>query len=197
VERHFGRWLRREIGKLGLSVTDFAAQKRLPRPSLNEWLKKESPGILPKNIKALADALGKTYEEVEAQMPSTAPVIAAVSASSLSQESQGVDGMFAHTNAGENRSWISIRGDCMLPEYQDGDRVLVDYEEWRRDGFRPGKDYAIALQNGSGETTFKRVGSVRGNTLTLICVNDAFPPISVRLSDVINAGKAVSLQRSV
>src|SRR5688572_21006548 len=65
---HFGNWLASEIAKLGLNQSEFARNNDIPLPTLRTWLKTPKSEIRGGNLEKLAQALGKTSDELRAKL---------------------------------------------------------------------------------------------------------------------------------
>jgi hypothetical protein len=65
---HFGDWLADEIAKLGINQSEFARRAAIPLPTVRTWLKLPKSEIRGGNLEKLAQALGKTPDEVRTKL---------------------------------------------------------------------------------------------------------------------------------
>lgn len=97
---------------------------------------------------------------------------------------------------------LVVDGDCMAPDYQNGEIVIFSPLEVERYGVVAGKDYAIQLDGeGDEQSTFKRVllDPADEDVLVLQCVNPAFtrrPPYRVPRRLVIRLARAIWVSRA-
>ena len=61
---HFGDWLAKEIGKLGIAQAEFARRAGVPLPTLRTWLKTPRSEIRGGNMTKLSEGLGKDPDEI-------------------------------------------------------------------------------------------------------------------------------------
>ncbi len=90
---------------------------------------------------------------------------------------------------------LKIKGDSMIPRYEDGDVVILR----KQDSCESGQDCAV-LVNGN-DATFKRV-RMNEKTLTLQPLNPAYEPMVYTTKEVVDLpvrilGVAVEIRRTV
>lgn len=75
---------------------------------------------------------------------------------------------------------LEIEGDSMVPLYRPGDKVLVDTAASNvRRGDR------VAVRTIQGETLAKEIGQISDSSLTLVSINPAYPPRTIKRTDLL------------
>lgn len=83
---------------------------------------------------------------------------------------------------------LTVRGDSMLPDFREGDKIVIDPDLAPQSG-----DYVVAVIDGSGEATFKRYLKKKDGEV-LMPLNPDYAPI-VLTPDHRIVGKVVRLVR--
>lgn len=90
---------------------------------------------------------------------------------------------------GEHCFALRVRGDSMLPEFREGDMIVVDPDLSPRSG-----DFVVAVLDGTGEATFKRYQKKKDGEV-LMPLNPDYVPIVLQ-SEHRLVGKVIRLIRS-
>lgn len=81
----------------------------------------------------------------------------------------------------ENLAVISVKGDSMVPDLYDGDKVLVDCASTDTDQIRDGQIYVVSID----ELLYvKRIQRLPQDRLMLASSNPSYQPIIVEASDM-------------
>ena len=96
--------------------------------------------------------------------------------------------MLTDLDLSSNAFALRIKGDSMLPEFREGDTVIIDPAVAPRPG-----DYVVA-KNGESEATFKKyrprgVNELGQQVFELVPLNDDYPTLTV---DATNPGRLVA-----
>lgn len=84
---------------------------------------------------------------------------------------------------------MKVKGDSMMPIYNEGDTVVASPTEWIQNGFEDGRRYVIRFNSDFDfESTVKRVQRVNDNEIDLIPENPKHPTRRVRDNQVALAG---------
>lgn len=90
---------------------------------------------------------------------------------------------------GEHCFSLKVRGDSMLPDFREGDMIVIDPDLQPRSG-----DYVVVVIDGTGEATFKRYMKKKDGEV-LMPLNPDYSPIVLRPEHRI-VGKVVRLVRN-
>lgn len=90
---------------------------------------------------------------------------------------------------GEHCFSLKVRGDSMLPDFREGDMIVIDPDLQPRSG-----DYVVVVIDGTGEATFKRYMKKKDGEV-LMPLNPDYTPI-VLLPEHRIVGKVVRLVRN-
>mgnify|MGYP001564952366 CR=1 FL=1 len=90
---------------------------------------------------------------------------------------------------GEHCFALRVRGDSMLPEFREGDMIVVDPDLSPRSG-----DFVVAVVDATGEATFKRYQKKKDGEV-LMPLNPDYVPIMLRPEHRL-VGKVIRLVRS-
>lgn len=90
---------------------------------------------------------------------------------------------------GEHCFALRVRGESMLPEFREGDMIVVDPDLSPRSG-----DFVVAVLDGTGEATFKRYQKKKDGQV-LMPLNPDYVPIVLRPEHRL-VGKVIRLVRS-
>lgn len=227
MARHFGEWLKREISLLGVPQTEFARSSGIPRSTLQMWFKEPKPEILPYRLPGLARSLGRSVDDLERELeeaeaaspgeppetvyidvlnrpgmqirlPRRGPIVGGISAGAL-DERPGMEPGFIEYDP-PTQFFLQVEGDCMEPDYHDGELVLFSAKLVEEQGILDGEDYGISLR-GDDKTTFKRVYADPRDSekLLLRCANRTGKfkswQMKLRRDEIGRIGKAVWIMR--
>lgn len=90
---------------------------------------------------------------------------------------------------GEHCFSLKVRGDSMLPDFREGDMIVIDPDLQPRSG-----DYVVVVIDGTGEATFKRYMKKKDGEV-LMPLNPDYAPIRLQPEHRI-VGKVVRLVRN-
>jgi|CXWL01.1.fsa_nt_gi SOS-response transcriptional repressor LexA len=90
---------------------------------------------------------------------------------------------------GEHCFALRVRGDSMLPEFREGDMIVIDPDLSPRSG-----DFVVAVLDGTGEATFKRYQKKKDGEV-LMPLNPDYMPIALQPEHRL-VGKVIRLVRS-
>ncbi|MPS93786.1 LexA family transcriptional regulator [Comamonas sp.] len=183
--------------KAGVNQADLARACGVKPPSVHGWLSGKSKFLRGENLLKAAAVLRvnqswlatgegsmepKMDQNVVAVSPGARayPVISHIQAGHMKEIAEpygpgdGFDIEYGDNDASQWAFFLEIKGDSMLPEFNEGDRVRIDPEIQPRPG-----DF-VAAKNGKQEATFKkyRVRGIdeKGNEIfELVPLNDNYP----------------------
>lgn len=207
---HFGRWLREQIAEQGVPIRAFAMRVGVSVATLHSWLNNDRPEIYDFNRARLAQALGRTKQDIDHRLSSAAqgafdanvepyskedvpeiPMFEWPLAAGKWVEVGGVGEVFDPRQIDHGLFRVRLRGDSMSPQYPDN--TIVEFRCIRdgRDILESGKDYYF--QQNDGTATFKRLAKILEDELELRALNrKKFPkPMVVSRELVVRAAIAV------
>jgi hypothetical protein len=222
---HFGRWLKRQIEAIPAEQKQFADSAKIAFGTLRIWIGKPRPEIRGANLVRLARALKMSREDLEAvldsvcesaapegrvvpvlnrpggevRLPNAIPIINKISASHWA-ENTNLDYVAPMADSyltidDVNAFALVCDGNCMEPDWHDGDVVIFSPMDIARRGVRDGDDVGVQLSGeANGENTFKRAFNDPENPayLVLRCTHpDMHEELRVRWDHIIRIGRAV------
>lgn len=183
--------------KAGVNQADLARACGVKPPSVHGWLSGKSKFLRGENLLKAAAVLRvsqswlatgegsmepKMDQNVVAVSPGARayPVISHIQAGHMKEIAEpygpgdGFDIEYGDNDASRWAFFLEIKGDSMLPEFNEGDRVRIDPEIQPRPG-----DY-VAAKNGKQEATFKKyrvrgIGEKGNEIFELVPLNDNYP----------------------
>ena len=187
--------------KAGLSQAALAKKLGINQSAVAAW---EAGRNKPENTKleALANIFGVSTDYLlgrESTHSNRIPVLGTIPAGVPLEAIEGVldyeelpESMFS---GGKEYFALKIRGDSMLPRYENGDVVILRKQE----SCESGQDCAVLVDG--NDATFKRV-RVNENSLTLQPLNPAYEPMVYTTKEVAELpvrilGVAVEIRRTV
>ena len=172
----------------GLNQTAFAAKLGATSADVSNWKKRGMPADRHLDV---AVALGISVDTLFAGIPNVmpaqigarkVPVISAIQAGMWAEIADNFapgdadDWLMTDLELSASAFALTIRGDSMLPEFNPGDRVIIDPEVAPHPG-----DF-VAAKNGEQEATFKKYRprgmDAQGNIIfELVPLNDDYPTL--------------------
>lgn len=157
-----------------------------------EWLK---TGHGAKVHAARTEVIAETTSRYGLERIAIVPVLTWVQAGAL----HSAEDLYPYAGAAEEYLSVSVRGthcfsltvrgDSMLPDFKQGDKIVIDPDLAPQSG-----DFVVAVIDGSGEATFKRYLKKKDGKV-LMPLNSDYAPI-VLTPDHRIVGKVVRLVRS-
>jgi len=184
-EFHEGRWLRDRIAETGMNVSAFARENKFILQTVTRWLRQQKIRIRREREKELAESLdydsladwdrakiqaSEEFDLANDPRPVAPPGVyidsakgtkvipkfdLPIAAEPLRETftDDASDGIAIPSGSGDLA--LTIRGDCMEPDFKEGDTVVFWAESFAKEGLRAGKCYYVQLLGGT--STFKRV----------------------------------------
>ncbi len=176
-----------ELGVTPSSVTDAARRKQVPETWIYkvayrsgvraEWLQ---TGRGAKRPAAQVQVIAESAEEYGLPPALAVPVISWVQAGAL----RSAEDLYPYAGAAEDYIMVAVRGrhsfalrvrgDSMLPDFREGDMIVVDPELAPRSG-----DFVVAVADDAGEATFKRYLKKKDGEV-LMPLNADYSPIVLK-----------------
>jgi transcriptional regulator with XRE-family HTH domain len=209
----FGDWLRTRREAMGLSQAKLGQKVGVDGQTISnlETGKTRSPKL--KNIAPLAEALSVSVEDLMVEIGKGSPdpeptptalrddvliapvrmvkVLTSVKASGLAYHpDESGETQIPFPGPYPDAFGAKVSGDCMEPDYRDGELVVFSRQAWEADGFLPGRDYYVRVRDAES-ATFKRFLRMEGETAVFQCVNTAKYPKEIRISGEHDAARCV------
>lgn len=209
---HFGHQFRSAIEANHISIKEFSERSGLSIGTLYRLFGMSIPRTNPRTYRTVAEALNLTVQQLdsywmERQKPPLKgdphggiPILSDIPATNgVDQQAawdQGIgEGYISRqaVNVEDPMAYcLRVVGDSMSPTLVAGDMIVLSPAAVHEKGFEDGSIYALRLSAVmNDEATVKRVRLLSRDEIELCPDNDRHPRRRVRLTEIVNAAKAV------
>jgi len=165
------------LGIRQATVSEWEAERSEPQPKLRKKIANFF-GITEAELFTDTPLKSKEFEPLDTPLQKV-PVISWVSANRFGSANDPFpvgysDEWVYTTRKGENMFSLVVKGDCMIPEFQDGDRIVINPHLAPQNG-----DYVVCKDDHADEASFKQY-KVYGDKIILHPLNPKYEDLEVK-----------------